>query len=94
MPPTKKPTHTVALVVEEPLSPPVLELDPIMLGGGVGAGGGPLLDPPPWTKYGFTDSWREVLIIIPFSFISPTQLAIPELIAHERLKSSWLGKEA
>jgi hypothetical protein len=89
--PTNTPTPITAVIMAELLSPPP---DPLPLGAGVGSGGEePPPDPPPCTKKGFTDSWRDVVIVKPFSSTWPTQLAMPELIAHERLISSW-GREA
>jgi hypothetical protein len=64
--PTNTPTPVTAVITAEPLSPP---LDPLPLGAGVGFGGEePPPDPPPWTKNGFIDSWRDVVIVRPFSF--------------------------
>ena len=92
--PTNTPTPIPAFVTAEPLSPPAPEVVPFPLGAGVGSGGEELPpDPPPWTKNGFTDSWRDVVIVTPPCSTSPMQFAIPELSAHERLISNW-GREA
>jgi len=89
--PTNTPTPIAAVITAEPLSAPV---EPPPLGAGVGFGGEePPPDPPPWTKNGFMDSLRDVVIVTPPCSRSPMQFATPELSAHDILISS-LGREA
>ena len=92
--PTSNPIHFAAFVAEEPLTSPVVELDPLPLGGGVAVGRGPLPGPPPWTRCGFAGSWREVGNTLPFSLNSPTQFAMDDSIPHERLYAMCPGNEA
>ena len=79
-PSTNNPTHVAVFMIEELLPLPVVELDPLPLDAVEGAGG----DPPPWTKYDFIYSWKDVVIVV-VSFPStwPMRFAWPGLMAHE-----------
>lgn len=93
--PISTPKLIAVFITAEPLFVPVeVPVELVPLGAGVGLGvEEPPPDPPPWTKNGFTDSRRDVVIVTPPWSTPPMQFATPELIAHERLISNC-GREA